>query len=70
MDDDWLQNLYLFAFLFGLVFTVASLVLGAVDFGGIHLSGHGHGDLGGDGGDGGADGPGIFNLPTVMAFCT
>jgi hypothetical protein len=99
---DWLANVFLFIFLFGLIFTIASLVLGFVGAGGGH-GGHvggdaGHGvhlgDLGGQhihidlpgphdihiqvGGHGshggsqhaGGDGPGVLNMPTIMAFIT
>lgn len=66
---EWLQNVFMFAFLFGLVFTVASIVLGVVDLGGLDLNGDGQIDIGGNSGEG-LDGPGIFNLPTVMAFFT
>ena len=69
--SDWLANLFIVVFLFGLIFTMASLVLGFAGGGGVH----GHDiDLGGhDGahGDSGAhDGPGVFNIPTIMAFLT
>lgn len=103
--SDWLANLFLSFFLFGLIFTIASVVLGFV--GGGH-AGHAHGDSGGIGhGAHGAhvdtggghhvhvplpghhdvdihvgghnhdlehggshDGPGILNMPTIMAFIT
>ena len=69
--SDWLSNLFMFVFLFGLLFTTASLVLGFAGGGG----GHGHDiDMGGHDathGDSGAhDGPGILNIPTIMAFLT
>ena len=91
---DWLANLFLFVFLFGLIFTVASLVLGFVDIGaahGAHTVGHagghhvdihiGHHDIhiGGHGGhaadaghghEAAHEGPGILNMPTIMAFLT
>lgn len=95
---DWLANLFLSFFLFGLVFTVASLLLGFVGMGGAHGA-HGgshvggghhihvdlpgtqhdiHIQLGGHDGQahadaehiGGHDGPGVFNMPTIMAFIT
>jgi hypothetical protein len=100
---DWLANLFLFIFLFGLIFTVASLILGFVGLGGAHgghaggAGGHGvhMGDVGGHdihvnlpgphdihidvGGHSvqhagqhsiGSDGPGLLNMPTMMAFIT
>jgi len=87
---DALANLFLFIFLFGLIFTIASLALSFIGLGGAH-SGHagsvgGHGihinlpgphdiHIGGHAAHGGAhadagDGPGIFNMPTMMAFIT
>jgi len=82
---DALANLFLFIFLFGLIFTVASLALSFIGVGGAH-SGHagsvgGHGihinlpgshdiHIGGHAAHGGGDGPGIFNMPTMMAFIT
>ena len=88
-SSDWLSNLFMFVFLFGLVFTMASLVLGFVGgvgghghhIGGghdidIHINGHhvnmgGHeGVHGGHGDHGIHDGPGILNMPTLMAFLT
>ncbi len=100
--SDWLTNLFLYTFIFGLIFTVVSLVLGGVHIGGVghsHIGGAGHGHVGGDGhfhlhfggghegvghkadihvgghdpanGDGsGADGIGVLNTPTIMAFLT
>jgi membrane protein implicated in regulation of membrane protease activity len=47
--SDWLTNLFLYIFAFGLVFTVVSLLLGAVHIGSmghIHLGGAGHGHAG------------------------
>lgn len=77
---DWLANLFLFLFLFGLLFTVASLLLGIGHVGGVHASsGGGHGlhiDVGGhhvvgSGQHGaGAEGPGVLNMPTIMAAIT
>ena len=72
---DWLANLFLGMFLFGLIFTVASLLLGFAQSGDIHMPhiggyGGGHIDSGhGQHGDG-ADGPGVLNMPTIMAFIT
>jgi hypothetical protein len=80
---DWLANIFLFTFLFGLVFTVVSLFLGASHMGGLD-AGHAGGpdlahDVGGlDAGHaaaghsdaGGDGGPSVFNLPTIMAFLT
>lgn len=91
--SDWLANLFLGIFLFGLIFTAASLLLGFSHIGGV--GGHGaSGHAGGGAGhavhmdvaghhvnldvhdiDGhaelpGHDGPGIFNMPTIMAFLT
>lgn len=84
--SDWLSNLFIFVFLFGLIFTTASLVLGFAggagghghDFGSGHgmdvsVNGH-HIHMGGHDGAHGAseahDGPGVFNMPTIMAFLT
>lgn len=50
-SSDWLANLFLYTFIFGLIFTVVSLLLGGVHIGG--FGGHGHvghvGDAGGVG---------------------
>ncbi|CAA9547311.1 MAG: hypothetical protein AVDCRST_MAG73-2542 [uncultured Thermomicrobiales bacterium] len=56
---DALDAVFLGAFLFGLVFSAASLLLGFADV-----------DLDGDlfGGDDGGDGAGILNLSTILAF--
>ena len=87
-SSDWLSNLFMFVFLFGLVFTTASLVLGFAGVGGgdghhfggshdvdIHINGHqvhsgGHEGVHGHGDHAIHDGPGILNMPTVMAFLT
>lgn len=82
--SDWLGNLFMVVFLFGLLFTAASLLLGFV--GGGHIDGHaaGHGGVqvdtngnaahaGGHGngqGEAANEGPGIFNMPTIMATLT
>lgn len=79
---DWLANLFMGVFLFGLLFTAASLVLGFVggaDFGGhaasLDVGGHhvdvhvGSGDAHAHA-DGGHDGPGYLNMPTIMAAIT
>ncbi len=79
---DWLTNIFIFLFFFGLIFTVASLLLGFTHIGGdIHGNGAGghsidvqvdghhiHVDTPGDAS--GHDGPGVLNLPTIMAFIT
>ncbi|MEO6456725.1 MAG: hypothetical protein ABIO92_00405 [Chloroflexia bacterium] len=85
--SDWLSNLFMFVFLFGLVFTMASLLLGFAGGGGghgqhfgggshdvdIHIGSH-HVQIGSHEGvhsdHGLHDGPGILNMPTVMAFLT
>src|SRR6476660_4389160 len=75
--------MFLIVFLFGVVFTVVSLLLGMGHVGGhigghdIHIdlpghhadfhihvggNGHGHGDV--------SEGPGLLNMPTIMAFIT
>jgi hypothetical protein len=72
-SPDWLVNLFFYVFLFGLAFTIISLVLGVSHVGGFDLGGDVDVDvdLGGDGSsDSGGDGPGPFNLPTIMAFVT
>ena len=80
--SDWLANLFMVVFLFGLLFTAASLVLGFV--GGVDLGGHAGGhdvhiDVGGHQADahvghahsdGGHDGPSVLNMPTIMAALT
>lgn len=83
--SDWLANLFMGVFLFGLLFTAASLVLGFV--GGADLgAGGGHDvnfDVGGHhvdvnvspadvhtGADAGHDGPSFLNMPTIMAAFT
>jgi hypothetical protein len=75
---DFLANLFLGMFFFGLIFTVASLLLGFANAGDLHIPGFGdagHADAGNaDAGHSGhADshaGPGVFNLPTIMATIT
>jgi hypothetical protein len=61
--NDWLDGLLLGAFFFGLVFSVAALLLGFADlsFGGTHV---GHGDHGGH------DGPSTLNFGVILAFIT
>lgn len=90
--SDWLANLFFGVFLFGLIFTTASLFLGFSHFAGMH---GGHVGTGGHAGghsisanvaghhvnldvhqvDGhveipGNDGPGLLNMPTLLAFLT
>ncbi|HEX8598608.1 MAG TPA: hypothetical protein VF952_08845 [Chloroflexia bacterium] len=80
--SDWLANLFMGVFLFGLLFTAASLLLGFVggaDIGGGHgvnldVAGH-HVDLNVSPVDahGHADsssGPSVLNMPTIMAAFT
>jgi hypothetical protein len=73
------QQFFLGCFAFGLVFTVATFVLGAFGGGhGLHIPGLdgllGHGDAGGHAGDAGAGHHGTsispFNLSTISAFLT
>jgi hypothetical protein len=61
--NDWLDGILLGAFFFGLVFSVAALLLGFADlsFGGAHI---GHGDHGGH------DGPSTLNIGVILAFIT
>lgn len=83
--SDWLANLFMGVFLFGLLFTAASLVLGFV--GGADLGGEGGHDVNFDVGghhvdvnvspadghahaDAGHVGPGVLNMPTFMAALT
>jgi hypothetical protein len=61
--DDSLDALFLGAFLFGILFTAISLMLGAFDIGLDH-GGHG-GDIGHDHG---VDAASPFNVSTVLAF--
>lgn len=100
--SDWLANLFLSFFFFGLIFTIASVILGFVGGGhaghvahgdgghmmgghDVNVGGHhvhvnlpGHHDIdihvGGHDHDlehgGSHDGPGILNMPTIMAFIT
>jgi hypothetical protein len=64
--DDALDAIFLGAFLFGLLFTALSLLLGAVDLGGHHGGDVGHdGDAGHHGG---SDGSSHVNLSTTLAF--
>ena len=68
---DGLSNFFLFLFLFGLIFTIVSLLLGFADAGDVHIphvGGHGHD--GHVGGHDGVEGPSVLNLPTIMAFVT
>jgi hypothetical protein len=77
---DLLSNIFLGMFLFGLIFTIVSLVLGFVHAGDLHIPHLGEvGDIahGGHVGDvghvahaDGFDGPGVLNMPTIMAFIT
>ena len=75
---DLLTNIFAGMFLFGLIFTVASLVLGFVQAGDIHVphAGHAHlPDVGpasdaAPGSHADMDGPGVLNMPTIMAFIT
>lgn len=62
--NDWLDGILLGAFFFGLVFSVAALLLGFADLslGGAHI---GHGDHGG-----GHDGPSTLNIGVILAFIT
>ncbi len=71
-SPDWLHNLFLYIFLFGLVFTVISLVIGAGDGSDLDQGGDTDIDLdaGGDSSSADVNGPGVFNLPTLMAFLT
>jgi hypothetical protein len=60
--NDALDAIFLGCFLFGLLFVVGTLILGAVDIGG---------DFGHHGGDAGGhhhDGPGLLNLSSILAF--
>ncbi len=61
--NDWLDGILLGAFFFGLVFSVAALLLGFADLslGGAHI---GHGDHGGH------DGPSTLNIGVILAFIT
>ena len=109
--SDWLANLFLSIFVFGLIFTVVSVAMGFAGGGHVghaghagdaghaghmgdaghagHAGGAGHGHAGGAGhaghgqhdidihlghsgeaDQGGHDGPGILNMPTMMAFIT
>lgn len=55
MTVEWLNSVYLGCFIFGLVFTLISFLIGGLGhLGNIHVGGHsGHVDLGGHGPDGG-----------------
>lgn len=61
--NDWLDALLLGAFFFGLVFSVAVLLLGIADLG-FDSSHIGHGDHGGH------DGPSTLNIGVILAFIT
>src|SRR5687768_11069318 len=81
---DLLSNIFLGMFLFGLIFTIVSLVLGFVHAGDIHIPHIGQATVGdaGPAGDVGAgadahgghgdgfEGPSVLNMPTIMAFIT
>src|SRR4051812_47436915 len=85
---DGLANFFLFMFFFGLIFTLASLLLGVVHAGDAdvhlphahtpHVAGHSHHGGGGvhthaghpEVHHGADEGPGILNMPTIMAFIT
>jgi hypothetical protein len=70
---DFLANLFLGMFFFGLIFTVASLLLGFANAGDLHIPGFGdagHADAGHSGHADSHAGPGVFNLPTIMATIT
>ena len=71
-SPDWLHNLFLYVFLFGLIFTIISLIIGAGDGSDLDVGGDAALDLdaGGDSSGADFDGPGVFNLPTLMAFFT
>jgi hypothetical protein len=75
--SDWLSNFFLFIFLFGLIFTIASLLFGFIGgLDGLHIGGHDASadvDMGAHDGaahDGGHNGPSVLNMPTIMAFLT
>ena len=55
--NDWLDAILLGTFFFGLIFSVASLIIGVADLGWGHAH-HGH------------DGPGPLNLAVLLAFVT
>ena len=61
--NDWLDGILLGAFLFGLLFSVAALLLGFADLGLGHVH-VGHGDAGGH------DGPSTLNIGVILAFLT
>ena len=45
--SDWLSNVFLFTFLFGLLFTAVSLALGLTHIGGLDTGHHAHIHVGG-----------------------
>lgn len=69
---EWLVNIFLYIFLFGLIFTIVSLVLGFTNGIGLDLGGDADVDLdaGSDADGSGSDGPGVLNMPTITAFLT
>lgn len=67
--NDGLDVILLGTFLFGLLFTVGSLLLGAADIGGHHGGGAG-GDHGFDHGFHGHELMQLFNLSAILAFLT
>ncbi len=67
--SDTLAGIYLFLFAFGLIFSVASLVLGAGGDDLLDLGG-GEGAEAGGSGDGQSGGPSPFSISTAMIFLT
>ena len=67
--SDTLAGVYLFLFAFGLIFSVASLVLGAGGDDLLDLGGGEGADAGGSG-DGQSGGPSPFSISTAMIFLT
>ena len=68
-SPDWLVNLFLYTFLFGLVFTIVSLVLGVSHVGGFDLGGGDVDvdlDFGADGDVGGTRHPDGRTLPLSL----
>ena len=77
--SDWLANIFLSFFLFGLIFTFASLIFGWVGGGAgggghdVHIDvggGHASADASGADVSHAGHGPGWLNLPTIMAAVT
>src|SRR3954452_16791110 len=77
-ESSLVENIFLGIFLFGLIFTIVSVVLGFTHVGALgghhgaaHAGGHAAGGShGGTHASGGVDSLSVMNMPTIMAFLT